>query len=310
METLLAGSLRCMTRATASAADSVDPAPGCRGSAFGPLLAACQSPADARPSFASTQLLAGMARTAFELGERGDCTCIALLLLLQSDRFMTNNANSAGAMSEVRTRNREALYQLSKQLQKAAKKVADGSPADVDSVTVHPAQLKQSATEQPAEAAAAAAAPAAAGGAAGPSSAGAKRAAKKALSRMARSCTAADSAAEVDELAHTILSAAVQPEAAAEADVPATPTSAKKVKRRKQQAGSQNVLTLPGVNGGAELAKAGARASAKSHRTRSATGVTAAAPPGDDATPGRCLMHGFIMGMCRAQHGYSNHVNL
>ena len=28
------------------------------------------------------QLLAGMTRTAFELGELGDCTCIAPLLLL------------------------------------------------------------------------------------------------------------------------------------------------------------------------------------------------------------------------------------
>lgn len=82
LKTLLAVSLRCMTWVTASAADSVDAAPNCRGSAFGPLLAACQSHADARPSFASTQLLAGMARTAFELGEPGDCTCIAPLLLL------------------------------------------------------------------------------------------------------------------------------------------------------------------------------------------------------------------------------------
>jgi hypothetical protein len=216
---------------------------------------------------------------------------------------MTNTANSAGAMSEVRTRNREALYQLSKQLQKAAKKIVNSSPADVDRVTLHPAQLEQAAAEQPAEAAAAPAAPAAAAGAAALSGAGAKRAAKKALNRMARSSTAADPAAEADELAHTILSAApaVQPEASAEADVPAMPTPAKKAKRRKQQASSQNVLTLPGANGGAELAKAGARASAKSHRTRSATGAHAAAPPGDDATPGRCFKHGFIMGMCRAQ---------
>lgn len=208
----------------------------------------------------------------------------------------------------MRTRNREALYQLSKQLQKAAKKVANGSPADVDRVAVHPAQLKQSA----AEAAAAPAAPAAAAGATATSNAGVKRAAKKALSRMARSSTAADPAAEVDELAHTILSAAsaVQPEANAAADVPATPISAKKAKRRKQQASGQNVLTMPGLNGDAELAKAGARASSKSHRTRSATGATAAAPPNNDATPGTCSKHVCIMGMRRAQHGYSNHTIL
>lgn len=208
---------------------------------------------------------------------------------------MTNNVNSAGAMSEVRTRNREALYQLSKQLQKAAKKIVNSSPADVDRVALHPAQLEQAAAEQPAEAAAAPAAPAAAAGAAALSSAGAKRVAKKALSRMARSSTEADPAGEADGLAHTILSAApaVQPGANAAADVPATPTSVKKLKRRKQQASSLKVLTLPGVNGGAELAKAGARASAKSHRTRSATGANATAPPGDDATPGRCFKHGL-----------------
>lgn len=78
MKTLLAFSLHCMTRATASAADAVDSAPNRRGSAFGPLLAACQSPADASPSFASSQLLAGMARTAFELGELGDRTLQAV----------------------------------------------------------------------------------------------------------------------------------------------------------------------------------------------------------------------------------------
>ena len=206
-------------------------------------------------------------------------------------------------MSEVRTRNREALYQLSKQLQKAAKRIVNDSPADVDRVTLHPAQLKQPVAKQPAEAAAAPAAPAAATGGAALSSTSAKRAAKKALSRMARSSTAADTSAEADVMAHASLGAApaVQhSEADTAADMPATPESAKKVKRRKRQASSQHVLTKSGVSGYAQLEEAGVKASAKSHRTRSATGTKATAPPGDAATPGGILKQKYSCSACAA----------
>jgi hypothetical protein len=193
------------------------------------------------------------------------------------------HAYHAGAQPEVRTRNREALYGLSKQLQKAAKKVAS-SPAAAHGTAQRIAQPKQSVAIQPADAAAARIT---AAGAA-PVTPAAKLAAKKALSRLARTSVAADPAAEADDLAQAVSSedVAVSPEGDVAAATPATPNTAKKAKRKRQRIGSQPALTAPAVNGSAVLAGGGAEAGAKVHRTRSATGASAAAPPGNDATPG------------------------
>lgn len=193
-------------------------------------------------------------------------------------------ARCAGAQAEVRTRNREALYSLSKQLQKAAKKFASSRPAAEDGAAPLPAQPKQSLAAQPADAAARITA--AGGSAAGTPAA--KRAAKKALSRLARASLAADAAAAADELAQAVPSATVAAslEADAAAAVLATPVSAKRAKRKKQQTGSQHMPAAGAVNGSAVSAEAGAGTGAKVHRTRSAANANGAVPPGSDATPG------------------------
>jgi hypothetical protein len=198
------------------------------------------------------------------------------------------HARCAGAQAEVRTRNREALYSLSKQLQKAAKRVASSRPAAPDGEAPRPAQPKRSAAALPADAAAVRVA-AAGGNAAGTPAA--KRAAKKALSRLARASVAADAAAAANELAQAVPSAhvAASLKVDAAAAVLATPISAKKAKRMKQQTGGQHAPASVPTNGSAASAAVGTEAGSKVHRTRSATNANGAAPPESDATPGEQL---------------------